>query len=128
MVEMGVDDRIDRWIPPIIGIAKLHVLYKKIVYGIKVEYMQLGGENIVGELCCNKNSHKNATITMVKGEEIVEIHGRAGPTYIEGFSLITRRTDGSTKTYRPFGNADGGNIFNLWKYLRFLWKLRQTDH
>ena len=98
-IASGFDDKIDAYVPPIVGISKLHIWHGRKINAFQVEYVLLNGHTVFSEKHGGEESlpAKLTTITLAKGEQIVKIHGKKDRTYysyLDEISFITKNKYG----------------------------------
>ncbi len=107
----------DARFPPVVKINKLFISHGDRVNSLQAEYQLLSGDSRLGD----KNGGDGDSLTAINlnyGEELVGLKGMlSGGTYssidqLTQLTLISRKKDGSTKVYGPFGKA-GGKSFSV---------------
>jgi hypothetical protein len=113
-IAAGFDDKIDAYVPPIVGISKLYIWHGRKINAFQVEYVLLSGHTVLSEKHGGEGSlpAKLTIITLAKGEQIVKLRGkkdRTYYTYLDEISFITKNKYGYYKVYGPFGY---GSLFS----------------
>lgn len=91
-------------IPPIVNIKRMRIRHGNQVDGIQADYELLGG-GIHNGANHGGTGGSPSEVSLEDGEVIVKMSGKTNNTLVDQFTFTTRKPDGSTGTYGPFGRT-----------------------
>ena len=104
-------------VPPVMGISKLNIWHDSLVNGIQVEFILLGGgKRLSGVYGDVSHARPLTTLTLDKGEQIVELWINGGyfyHAYLNQIALTTVKPGGAKASYGPFGTFKGVTNYTL---------------
>ena len=98
------EDPIETKIPPIVSIKELRIRHGNQVDSIGADYEVLGGGSYEGG-DHGGSGGKPTVVTLAKGEVIVKMSGKTNNTLVDQLTFTTRKPDGTTATYGPYGKT-----------------------
>lgn len=97
-------DPIETNIPPIVNVKRMRIRHGNQVDSIDADYELLGG-GIFDGTNHGGSGGSPTTVNFDQGEVIIALAGKTNNTLVDQFTLTTRKSDGSTATYGPFGKT-----------------------
>ena len=97
-------DPIETTVPPIINVTALRIRHGNQVDSIQADYQLLGGGSFTGSNHGGTGGQPTE-VCFSEGEVIVEMSGKTNNTLLDQVTFTTRKPDGSTGTYGPFGKT-----------------------
>jgi hypothetical protein len=105
---------------PVAGIKRMCIRHGNQIDGISVDYQLLGGGTFNG-VYHGGSGGSLSTVELAEGEVIIRMNGRTNQALVDQLTFTTRKHDGSTCTYGPFGKTgkitfqvEGNNIFGFY--------------
>ena len=96
------DENPDKIYPPVVKITKIFMRHSGYLYSIQAEYQLMGGRRYLGKM----HGTKGGTLTVIKfdsDEELIRLEGKGTYTDICQVTFVSKKGDGSTMYYGPFG-------------------------
>ncbi len=97
-------DHIETSVPPIVNVTRLHIRHGNQVDSIQADYELLGGGSFNGPNHGGTGG-KPTEVCFSQGEVIVEMSGKTNNTLVDQVTFTTRKSDGTTCTYGPYGKT-----------------------
>ncbi|KAL5510318.1 hypothetical protein EMCRGX_G005845 [Ephydatia muelleri] len=86
----------------IIGVTSITIHHGNQVDGIQATYLRTDNSTFEGPYH-GGNGGSPTTINFAADEVIVEVYGKTNNVLVDQITFVTRKRDGSTQTYGPYG-------------------------
>lgn len=108
------DDPDTMFAVPVAKIAKIHIYFNDTVYAIQAEYFLMNGTTVSGNTHGSDSKGIKSTIEFSISEVLTGVMGMLSgdEKCVDQITLITRKKDGSSGKYGPYGSSSGGKAFS----------------
>ena len=97
-------DPVETNIPPVVNIKRMRIRHGNQVDSIDADYELLGG-GVLDGTNHGGSGGRPTDVSFVEGELIEQMSGRTNNTLVDQITFTTRKPDGSTGKYGPFGKT-----------------------
>ena len=97
-------DPVNQNIPPVINVKKMRIRHGNQVDSIDADYLLLGGGILDGQNHGGSGGSPT-NVNFAEGEVIIKITGKTNNTLVDQLTFYTRKPDGSTGKYGPYGKT-----------------------
>ena len=95
----------------IIGVTSITIRHGNQVDGIQATYLRTDNSSFQGPYHGGSGGSPT-TINFAPDEAIVEVRGKTNNVLVDQITFVTKKTDGSTQTYGPYGET-GESAFSV---------------
>ena len=104
------DDELPFKFPAIVGILSIRVWSGVIVDGIQTEYLTFDKGALLGAMHGNGGSQNMSKITLSDGEKLELVEAMMGVRLVDQLTFTSRKADGSTVKYGPYGQSTNSSF------------------